>query len=286
MTRLAVLSDIHGNLPALEAVIDDMANLGTRIDQVVVAGDIINWGPYSTGVVERVIREGWPVIRGNNELYTLDIFTPRAPDHWNQFTISPWTNAQLGEALINRIATWPDSLSLRFRDAPTVRVVHGSPRSHFDPMHPFCSDAELAAFLDGVEETTVIAGHTHLKLDRHVGRWHLINSGTVGVPLDGDPRASYMLIEGGTNGWSVVDFRRVSYDRSRVYDGFAQLGFVEACGPIARLVIEEIETARCRVMPYHQWIKAQHPDAPTTDALVDTFLRDMDITHYTPPEYR
>ena len=75
MTRLAVLADIHGNLPALQAVIDDMAQFA--VDQVVVAGDSINWGPFSREVLEVIRERRWPVIRGNNELYLLDYDTER-----------------------------------------------------------------------------------------------------------------------------------------------------------------------------------------------------------------
>ena len=70
MTQLAILSDIHGNLPALDAVLNDLAQF--KVDQVVVAGDVINWGPFSAQVMERVTREGWPALRGNTEFYLLD----------------------------------------------------------------------------------------------------------------------------------------------------------------------------------------------------------------------
>ena len=75
MTKLALLSDIHGNLPALEAVMTDLRNF--EIDQVIVAGDVINFGPFSRQTAEIVIEMGWPVIRGNNEYFLLDYNTPR-----------------------------------------------------------------------------------------------------------------------------------------------------------------------------------------------------------------
>jgi len=285
MTRLAVISDIHGNLPALEAVLDDLAATGIHVDQIVAAGDVINWGPLSRQVVERVRREGWIVIRGNNELYMVDFKTPRAPAHWNLYAMPPWTLGQLGSEIINDLATWPDTLCLRFRDAPSLRVVHGSPRSHFEAMHPLLTDEQLVEMLNGVEETTVIAGHTHLMLDRHVGRWHIINSGTIGVPLDGDPRASYMIIEGNADGWTVLQTRRVAYDRSSLYRAFDDQAFLKVCGPFGRLVIREFETARCHVYPFNAWVKAHHPGSPTTDALIDRFYAEADIWDYLPPEY-
>src|SRR5579871_3709067 len=130
MTRLAIISDIHGNMSALKAVLEDMSTFAP--DKIVVAGDVVNWGPHNVEVIELITREGWPVIRGNQEIYLLDQDTPRAPAAWDKYTIARWTREQLGPRWLDVIATWPDSLSLRFRDAPPLRVVHGSPRSHFE----------------------------------------------------------------------------------------------------------------------------------------------------------
>src|SRR3990172_3513430 len=106
MTKLAILSDIHGNLPALEAVMADLENF--EVDQVIVAGDVINFGPYSNQTAEFVIEKGWPVIRGNNEYFLLDYKTPRALDEWNdpvQFAPTTWTNQQIDPKLRNIIST-------------------------------------------------------------------------------------------------------------------------------------------------------------------------------------
>src|SRR3972149_5518130 len=87
MTRLAILSDLHGNLPALEAVQQDLSRF--QVDYVIVAGDVIDRGPFSVQVLERVTREGWAVIRGNAEFYLLDYGTPRAPAEWNDLSLFP-----------------------------------------------------------------------------------------------------------------------------------------------------------------------------------------------------
>jgi predicted phosphodiesterase len=89
MTRLALLADIHGNLPALEAVCADFAAF--NVAHVIVAGDVINWGPFSPQVTERVMNAGWGLLRGNNEYYLLDYDTPRAPTEWRDR--SKWTAA-------------------------------------------------------------------------------------------------------------------------------------------------------------------------------------------------
>jgi len=123
MTRLAILSDIHGNLPALEAVLQDLSQF--TVDHVIVAGDVIDRGPFSVQVLERVTREGWAVIRGNAEFYLLDYNTPRAPAEWSDPTLFPLhlrLHRQLNGRWLTAIAAWPDTLSLRFPDAPPRRA--------------------------------------------------------------------------------------------------------------------------------------------------------------------
>jgi predicted phosphodiesterase len=281
VTRIAVLADIHGNLPALRAVLDDMA--GFSLDQVVVAGDVINWGPFSPEVCEIVARERWAVVRGNNEFYLLDYRSPRAPAHWRDYTLLPWLREQLDGRWLHTIAAWPDELSLRFPDAPPVRVLHGLPGNPWRGMHPRLPDQELAALLDGVPEQTVVGAHTHLAMSRRVGERHVLNPGSVGVPLDGVLSAGYMLLDGDAGGWRPT-FRRVPYDTSPVIREFERQRFLERSGPIGELIVREFTTGRLWVLPYLNWRQAYAPGQPDSAELVAAFL-DADVWHYTPPEY-
>jgi predicted phosphodiesterase len=284
MTRLAVLADIHGNLPALEAVAADLA--AQSVDHVVVAGDVISWGPFPAAVVEEILSSGWAVIRGNAEFYLLDYNTPRAPAAWSdrtQFATLPLLCEQLA-ARHARIAAWPDTLSLRFPDAPPLRVVHGSPRSPWESLSPLRSDEEVAAMLMGVEETTIIAGHIHQIVDRTIDRWHILNPGSVGVPLDGCFAASYMLLEGDAVGWHPT-FRRVPFDYGPLFAEFERQHFIERCGVIGRLIIAEFRTARIQVVPFLRWRAAHHPHAPITPALLEEFLT-SDPWEYISPLFR
>lgn len=281
MTRLAILADIHGNLPALELVAADLAR--RDVDTVVVAGDAINWGPFSPQVTAFLRARGWPVVRGNNELYLLDHGTARAPASWAEFTLPPWLLDQMGPDLTRVVAGWPDALQLRFRDAPPVYVCHGVPGDPFTAIMPNTPDETIAARLDGRAETTIIAGHSHLPLDRHVNGWHILNPGSVGVPLAGRLEATYMLADTTPDGWRAT-LVRLPLDMTPVLAAFARADFVARCGPIGRLVIEEFRTARLQVHPYLRWKEAHHPDAETSHALVDAFLT-CDPTPYLPAAY-
>jgi predicted phosphodiesterase len=286
MTRIAVLSDIHGNGTAFAAVLRDLESYSTSqaIDQVIIAGDAINWGPDNIDVMDHIVREGWAVIRGNQELYMIDQDTPRAPASWANFTISRWTRNQLGEKRIQKIATWPDALSLRFRDAPSVRVVHGSPRSHFEGLYEIMSDAEIAEILAGVEEETVLCGHTHLPMDRIAGKWHIFNSGTVGMPLNGLMESTYWVLDGDWSGWHGT-LRRVPLDPEPPIRELQRLRFVEECGITAALVLEEYRTSRLRVHPFNQWRAKVETDGLSEDELLPRFLSEADFWDYTPQEY-
>lgn len=285
MTRLAVLADIHGNLPALQAVAADLA--AGDVDHVVVAGDVISWGPFSAAVVEEILRAGWAVIRGNAEFYLLDYETPRAPAAWSdrsQFSGLALLREQLAGPRQDRIAAWPDALSLRYPDAPPVRVVHGSPRSPWEGLSPITPDDEIETMLAGVEESTVIAAHIHQIVDRTIGRWRILNPGSVGVPLDGLFSASYLLLEADGSGWRAA-FRRVPFDYAPLFAEFERQRLVARCGPIGHLIIQEFRTARTQVVPFLSWRAARHPGTPITWTLLDEFMT-VDPWEYIPPLFR
>jgi predicted phosphodiesterase len=284
MTRIAVLSDIHANLPALEAVIDDLQPLD--VAQVVVAGDVINWGPYNVQVLERVTALGWAVLRGNHEYYLLDYDTPRAPDAWRTFVLPRYLNQQLAGTWKNRIAAWPEAISLRYPDAPPALVVHASPGDLYRGIYSISTDAEIETMLAGVKEETVVVGHTHLPLERQVGRWRVFNAGSVGVPLDRRPLACYLLLDGDSSGWRGT-LRRVPYDISAVERYFEQVDYIGQVGAEARLILEEFRTATPYIYPFNVWQSQHCPDAPRTLDLAERFLREVsDIEPYLPEAYK
>ncbi|MEO8607281.1 MAG: metallophosphoesterase family protein [Chloroflexota bacterium] len=284
MTRLAILSDIHANLPALEAVIADMQPFS--VDHVIVAGDIINWGPFSVEVVERITSLGWGLIRGNHEYYLLDYDTPRAPDLWKTFDTPRWLNNQLDGHWKNVIAAWPESLSLRYPDAPLVQVFHATPRDIRKGIHTIESDDEIIPRLDGVDESFIICGHTHLRMNRQIGRWRVFNPGAVGAPLDGKLGASYLILDGDADGWHPT-FRRAMYDPAPNFVAFAERKIVEELGSTGRLLIHEYKTARPQIYPFNEWCRLHHPDAPRTVALAERFIAEVDdIDPYLPAAYQ
>ena len=284
MTTLAILSDIHGNLPALEAVLADLANFD--VDHVIVPGDVISFGPFSRQTAALVIEKGWSVIRGNNEFFLVDYKTPRAPREWNdpvQFAPTAWLDRQFDHKLKTIIGSWPDTLSLRFRDAPPILVCHGTPESAWDSIHWTLTDEEIANLLRMVEADYVICGHTHLPMNRLSGKWRIFNPGSVGVPLDGIFSASYMILEGNEGGWTPT-FRRVPFDYEAVFEEFERSGYNRESGPMGRLILEVYKTAR-PWLGFIRWRERHKRESAITNELVDEFLTNANWWEYAHPTY-
>jgi predicted phosphodiesterase len=284
MTRLAVLSDIHGNLPALEAVLSDLKSF--HVDHVICLGDVISFGPFSRQTAERVIEEGWPVIRGNNEFFLLDYGTSQAPEEWNdpvQFAPTIWLNRQFDQKLKGIIGCWPDTLNLRFGDAPPIQVFHGGPDSPWDSLYWTMPDEEIEGLLCKVDADFVVCGHTHLPMDRQSGRWRIFNPGSVGVPLDGIFSASYLILESNEQGWTPT-FRRLPFDYKAVFEEFERSGYNKESGPMGRLVVEVYRTAR-PLLGFIRWRERLRPGMPLTDNLVEEYLATANWWEFAHPAY-
>jgi predicted phosphodiesterase len=275
MTRVAVLADIHGNGPALEAVVADLARAG--VDEVLVGGDLVGRGPEGTRVVERIAALGWRSVRGNHEDYLLDFRAGRIPTEWRfegEWAAARFMAAELSPQAARHIAALP--LTLAARTAPALRLVHGTPRSNNEGLGPWSSERELAASLAAVEEPVLICAHTHRPLVKRLPRGLVINVGSVGLPFNRDPRAHYAVLEERGGGWEV-ELRQVSYDREETFAIYEKSGFLAQGGVTAHLLRLELEHAVPVLVPFLQWAKAL--DRRPAESAVDDFL-----TFYRPGE--
>jgi predicted phosphodiesterase len=195
----AVLYDIHGNLPALEAVLADAHAAGAT--RFVLGGDYALFGPYPAKTVARLDALDADWIRGNGERWTASPGdAPEDPVVQGAIAAS---RAELGEETVARLAALPPQLP-----AHEILFVHGSPPSDVRSFLPDPAGDE-PELLAGVTEERLVFGHTHVQFRRRaLGGIELINPGSVGMPFDGDPRAGYALLaEDGE-----VECRRVTYD--------------------------------------------------------------------------
>lgn len=256
MTRIAILSDIHGNAPALRAVIADMQ--AYKPDHVVVAGDVINGALHDLEVLDILFKQNqWSIIRGNHEFYLLSQFTdhprPNNPiyDHLKA-TLRDWHPL---------IAALPDELTLHYPDGPPIRVVHGIPGDNQTAITRITPADQVRERLNGLSEPVMVAGHYHLSVDRHVNGWHLLNAGPVGMICDGVRSAAYLLLDAQGDHWQPT-FRRVAYDFAPIAARFTQLR--DTLGPTGRLVELQIKYARPIANPYFRWRDRTYPDMGNT----------------------
>lgn len=208
--RVALISDVHANLVALRAVLAEIDAIG--VDEIVSAGDMVGFGPNPDAVIDLLRERRVSMIRGNHEKdYVAPYGTPTMPEWW---AASPrlisfrWSLDQLGAERRTFLAALPDRLML---DEATL-VVHGSPRHVRDAVLATKSDDELEAMFSAEPARLAFTGHTHRPLIRDLPRRRLVNVGSVGLSLDGDPRAAYVLAAWSKrDGWSV-ETRRVGFD--------------------------------------------------------------------------
>jgi putative phosphoesterase len=224
---IAILYDIHGNLPALEAVLEDARAAGA--DRFVLGGDYALFGPWPHETVEllRTLDADW--VRGNGERWTAH--PADAPqDEVVQGAIAACRD-RLGDPLCAELAALPFDLCRE-----DTRYVHASPVSDVRSFGPEHDDSE-EEMLEGILERRLVFGHTHLpfKRDAKAGI-QLVNPGSVGMPFDGDPRAAYAIVANG----GEVEHRRVEYDHMRTVQALRD-GFDD---PFASKVAERIEGAR------------------------------------------
>jgi len=240
--RMAVVTDIHGNLTALEAVVADLKQIAPDI--VVQGGDLVAGGHRPAEVFDRVRELAWPGVQGNTDemLWKPELLArfiesvPKLEHVWRMVfeQQAPTTTALLGR---DRLA-WLQAMPLEWRN-DDVAVVHASPGNLWrSPMHN-ATDEELESTYAALERRIVAYGHIHLPFIREIGRRIVANCGSVGMPFDGDTRACYLVIDDG-----VPAIRRVEYDLDAEVRSLLQSQY-----PDCERIAETLRTARYILPP-------------------------------------
>ena len=252
--RLAVLGDIHGNLPALEAVLADArAQGGTGY---LLTGDLAARAPFPLETLQCL--QSLPVlgaIRGNVDQYQIDFAQHGAPEdvrHNGYWELIKWTDQALGAKGVAYLASLPPEQVLHLSGFPPLRLVHEGPAGIRSPFLIPEKDAaarglflqsglwpkigeppRLSQLIQRVSESLLICAHTHIPWQERVGECLVINPGSVGLPLNGDPRAQYALLSWQAGAWQVEQ-RTLDYDWQALKHAYQSSGLLAAGKSFAR----------------------------------------------------
>ena len=233
--RVAALYDIHGNLPALEAVLQELRQAG--VDHVVVGGDVVP-GPMPRKTLRRLLDLDLPVqfIHGNGELAMLAQMAATdasAVTYWGTTSGLPlpepflgvyrWTVQQLQPEYQPVLASWPKTLQLEIGGLGEVLFCHSTPRSETEVFTRLTAEERLLPLFEGLQIPVVVCGHTHMQFDRMIGKTRVVNAGSVGAPY-GAPGAYWLLLG------PDVQLQHTPYDLTKAAERIRHTNYPQAQG--------------------------------------------------------
>ncbi|HEY5426997.1 MAG TPA: metallophosphoesterase family protein [Candidatus Tumulicola sp.] len=228
--RIAVLSDIHGNLVSLDACLADLEAQGGA-DAIVAAGDLCLDGPKPKKVLQRLEQLGVACLRGNTDRYIADardeIFDPLEDAQ------IAWTRGDVGEKWLTWLRDLPFALRVG-EQGNELLVVHANPKNDDEHIWPDADQATLERMIGDEPAAAIAFGHLHLPYARMWRGKLLVNVASAGLPKDGDPRACYAIFTEREGGWQVKH-RRVAFDVKKVATQLADCGIPGSAELIATL---------------------------------------------------
>jgi putative phosphoesterase len=193
---IAFISDIHANLSALKAAVADAKASGA--DEIMCAGDLTGYGPFPNEVCNYLAKQKISTIRGNYDGKVLDVLkngesiVADMDKKKRKFLL--WTVQQISKTVQHYLEALPESLERELPGKKKLLVVHGSAISNDDNVYPSLTAAALKTKLGDSHPDILVCGHTHVPFLKIFGRTMVVNCGSVGQPVDGDPRPAYALV--------------------------------------------------------------------------------------------
>ncbi len=241
--RLAVLSDTHGNLPALTAVLKEIEK--HKVEGLIVAGDLTG-GPHHNETI-RLLRDRdcW-MIRGNSDTDLLQYIAGEAPEGRYtslQWALLRWSVQSINPDNLTFLQSLPEQKVIALPNTSAIRIIHGSPRNPAEHLYPEYNPAAVEIALRQTTEPVLICGHTHIpwKLERN--HRLVLNPGAVCGPLNGDFGAQFALLTWKENRWRPTH-HLVPYDLGLIRKAFQDSGLLTEGGALARAFLLSIETGQ------------------------------------------
>jgi predicted phosphodiesterase len=230
--RIAALYDIHANLPALEAVLEDVHR--AEVQQIVVGGDVLP-GPMPRETLTHLLGLDIPVrfVYGNGEVAVLETMAGKNPSAVpEQYRpIICWTAQQLDGEHERWLRGWPKTLRIEIPGLGEVLFCHATPRNENECFTRLTPEDRLLPIFNGLNVAVVVCGHTHMQFDRMVGKIRVVNAGSVGMPF-GKPGADWLLLG------PDVELRHASYDLTKAVGRIRATNYPQAQDFVAHSVLQ------------------------------------------------
>ena len=260
--RYAFIAELHGNLPVLEAVLQDLQHTG--VDGIFALGDLVMRAPYPRQTLELLLAAGCTCLRGNVDgyLFQYEDKLKRGENPHPRFDrMNAWTFEHLGPRGMDALRALPEQFTLQADGAPPVRLVHGSPAADNQTIVPDEQPETLRAFqqaalvrqnftppalsswFNAIPERVLACGHSHMPWVRRQDGLLAFNPGSAGVSTNGDARAWYALLTWDGRDWQV-QHRAVAYDLARLERDYQASGLLEQVGSFARAFLLTILTGQ------------------------------------------
>lgn len=285
--RIAVLADVHGNLPALEAVLADIAT--QDVDRLIVNGDLANRGPETGAVYDLLADALGAATLGNHDDLML-IATGRRGPHENPWLDDPfwgtvaWSAAQLvAGGYLDVIEHLPMTIKVEEQGAPVLLFSHGSPRHYREGYGVDLSPEVISEITESHPADVLIGSHTHRPHLVRWGRYTVMNTGAVGCPFNGDARAHYLILTLSGGEW-LPDFRRVPYDREAAIARVRSSGMLAETGMSATIFFEELKYASSFLVPFLMWCETDKRDKTLENW--DEYRRRFEVRFREPEDHR
>lgn len=237
--RVAALYDVHGNLPALEAV---LAELEHERPEVVVFGGDVAAGPMPAETLERLIEFGDTArfVCGNADRGMVDAFDGRPVEPMRRVSeplqrVAAWTASRISRGQRDFLAGFTQTVELELARLGPTLFCHGSPASDEEILTRRTPGPVVEEILRDVPQRTVVGGHTHVQYDRRIGSRRVLNAGSVGMPYQGEAGAFWLMFS------PQPELRRTSYDFARAIGQIEATGFPEAADLIAESIADPVD---------------------------------------------
>jgi putative phosphoesterase len=221
---IAFLSDLHGNMPALETAVTDASARGA--ERIVCCGDITGYGPFPNDVCHFLQNRQIPAVIGNYDRKVLTVakqgLSAAQGMKSKKRKILLWTVEHLGRQSQLYLSSLPDQFEMQLPSGHKLLVVHGSILSPDDVIYPSITRPGLTAKLGDLNPDILVCGHTHIPFVKRIGGILVVNCGSAGQPIDGDPRPSYALVTTEKGALPQGRVIRFDYDRQQTIAALAK----------------------------------------------------------------